>query len=82
MPRKYILYAAFAALFGSPPIAIAHELGAHVHGVATLQIAVDDKTVTLDFSSPLDNLLGFEHVPRDAKQKVRSEEHGGQSQQG
>jgi hypothetical protein len=70
MPRKYILYAAFAALIGSPPIVIAHELGAHVHGVATLQIAVDEKTMTLDFSSPLDNLLGFEHVPRDAKQRA------------
>ena len=70
MSRKYILYAAFAALIGNPPIVIAHELGAHVHGVATLQIAVDDKTMTLDFSSPLDNLLGFEHVPRDAKQRA------------
>ena len=70
MPRKYILYAAFAALIGNPPIVIAHELGAHVHGVATLQIAVDNKTMTLDFSSPLDNLLGFEHVPRDAKQRA------------
>ena len=69
MPRKYITYAAIAALFGNPPIVIAHELGAHVHGVATLQIAVDEKTMTLDFSSPLDNLLGFEHLPRDAKQK-------------
>lgn len=70
MSRKYILYAAFAALIGNPPIVIAHELGAHVHGVATLQVAVDEKTMTLDFSSPLDNLLGFEHIPHDAKQKA------------
>ncbi len=26
--------------------------------------------MTLDFSGPLDNLIGFEHVPRDAKQKA------------
>jgi hypothetical protein len=39
----------------------AHEPGAHVHGVATLQMAVDAKTLTLNFSSPLDNLIGFEH---------------------
>jgi hypothetical protein len=70
MPRKYCLYAALAALIGNPLIVSAHELGAHVHGVATLQIAVDEKTMTLDFSSPLDNLIGFEHVPRNAKQKA------------
>jgi hypothetical protein len=70
MSCKYYLYAALAALMSSPPIVCAHELGAHVHGVATLQVAVDEKTMTLNFSSPLDNLLGFEHVARDAKQKA------------
>jgi hypothetical protein len=70
MSRKYYWCAALAALLGNPPIAIAHELGAHVHGVATLQVAVDKKTMTLDFSGPLDNLIGFEHAPRNAKQKA------------
>ncbi|MBU1425051.1 MAG: DUF2796 domain-containing protein [Gammaproteobacteria bacterium] len=69
MSQKYLLFAALAALIGNSPIVSAHELGAHVHGVATLQIAVDEKNMTLYFSSPLDNLLGFEHLPRDAKQK-------------
>jgi len=41
---------------------------AHVHGVATLQIAVDGSTLHLNFSSPLDSLLGFEHQPRSEKQ--------------
>ena len=70
MFRKYLSCAALAALMANPLIASAHELGAHVHGVATLQIAVDEKTMTLNFSSPLDNLLGFEHLARDAKQKA------------
>lgn len=70
MFRNYFYCAAIAALISNPPTVIAHELGAHVHGVATLQIAVDEKTMTLDFSGPLDNLLGFEHVPRDARQKA------------
>jgi Protein of unknown function (DUF2796) len=70
MFRKYFWCAAIAALIGNPSMAIAHELGPHVHGVATLQIAVDEKTMTLDFSGPLDNLIGFEHVPRNAKQKA------------
>lgn len=50
--------------------AMAHEPGAHVHGIANLQIAVDDKLLTLDFSSPLDNLIGFEHDPRNDQQKA------------
>ncbi len=70
MFRKYFWCAALAALIGNPSISIAHELGAHVHGIATLQVAVDEKTMTLNFSGPLDNLIGFEHVPRNAKQKA------------
>ena len=69
MMNKYFWHAAFALLIGNLSIAAAHELGAHVHGIASLQVAVDEKTMTLDFSSPLDNLIGFEHLPRDDKQK-------------
>ncbi len=36
----------------------------HLHGTATLQVAVDKQNLTLFFSSPLDNLIGFEHKPR------------------
>ncbi len=70
MYKHALLCAALSALIGNPLIAIAHELGPHVHGVASLQVAVDEKTMTLDFSGPLDNLIGFEHVPHNAKQKA------------
>jgi hypothetical protein len=70
MPRKYCWCAAFFALVGHSSLGFSHELGAHVHGIATLQVAVDEKTMTLDFSSPLDNLIGFEHMPSNAKQKA------------
>lgn len=43
--------------------------GAHVHGEATLSVAIDSQMVTLVFDSPLDNLVGFEHAPRTEKQK-------------
>ena len=66
---KYFQCAALAALAINPPAASSHELGAHVHGMATLQVAVDEKTMTLNFSSPLDNLLGFEHVARNQMEK-------------
>lgn len=48
----------------------AHE--AHVHGSATILLAQDGDKLTLEFDSPLDNLLGFEHAPRTDKQKQAS----------
>jgi hypothetical protein len=50
--------------------ATAHEPGAHVHGLARLQVGIDGKTLTLNLESPLDNLLGFEHIPRTDKDKT------------
>ncbi len=41
----------------------------HVHGHAVLQVAVDGNRLQLNFRSPLDNLIGFEHAPRTDKQK-------------
>jgi len=43
----------------------AHSLGTHLHGTATLQVAVDNQRLTLLFSSPLDNVLGFERKARN-----------------
>jgi hypothetical protein len=44
---------------------LAHAGGkAHVHGVATLDIAVEARKITVQLESPLDNLLGYERTPR------------------
>jgi hypothetical protein len=42
---------------------------AHEHGVLHLDVAVEGKGYTVALESPLDNLLGFEHAPRDATQE-------------
>ena len=42
---------------------------AHVHGDARLQVAVDGERLTLEFESPLDNLVGFERAPRTDKER-------------
>jgi hypothetical protein len=52
----------------------AHQSGAHVHGIAQLQVVLEGNQVSLEFTSPLENLLGFEHVPRTAKQKRAAQE--------
>jgi hypothetical protein len=65
LPR---LVATFAVIVALPTAA--HGPGAHVHGVAKLDVAVEGDTLTLGLESPLDNLLGFEHMPRTEKQKA------------
>lgn len=42
---------------------------AHVHGLMHLDIAIDKKLLTLQVSSPLDSLLGFERRPRTAAER-------------
>jgi hypothetical protein len=59
--------AASAPTVAAPAHASQH---AHVHGVARLGIAVQDKAVTIQFESPLDSLIGFEHRPASPAQKT------------
>lgn len=46
----------------------AFAAGQHVHGQAVLHVGVDGNRLLLEFTSPLDNLVGFEHAPRNDKQ--------------
>lgn len=49
--------------------ASAHSPGAHVHGLADLEIAIDGETVQVNLITPLNNLVGFEHAPGNEKQR-------------
>jgi len=63
--RRLLLALPFALL----PLAIAHaaeekehaSLGAHEHGVAQLDIALEGKTLEFELRSPSMNIVGFEH---------------------
>ncbi|MCX2794395.1 DUF2796 domain-containing protein [Microbulbifer thermotolerans] len=46
----------------------AHQM-AHVHGRAHMSIAVIDNVLEVEFASPAENLVGFEHTPHTAKEK-------------
>ena len=54
---------------------------AHAHGHARLDVAIDGAALVVSLESPLDNLLGFEHAPRNDKQRaaVKKMEDGLQS---
>jgi hypothetical protein len=51
-----------------PTVASAQQ--AHEHGVATLDVALDGRNLMLQLESPLDNLVGFEHAPRNDTQRT------------
>lgn len=59
----------FALALACTPAAWAGK--AHVHGAATLDIAVEATSLTLSLDTPLDGLLGFERAPRsDAERRA------------
>ncbi|AYG43268.1 DUF2796 domain-containing protein [Pseudomonas sp. Leaf58] len=78
--RRLLLALPFALL----PLAVAyahaddHEhdhahgtLGAHEHGVAKLNAALDGNTLELELDSPAMNLVGFEHAVSSAADKAK-----------
>lgn len=56
-----------ALMFAAAPV---HSAGkAHSHGNAKLDVAIEPQRLSLQFSSPLDNLVGFERAPRNDKER-------------
>lgn len=70
MIRRGVAAALLAAGLVGTPLAV-QALGPHQHGVVQLDIAVDANRITVQLSSPLDNLLGFEHAPRSDAERRR-----------
>jgi hypothetical protein len=63
-------YLLIALLLALPGTALAQKPhGAHQHGVAQLAVAIDGSSLRIEFDSPLDNLVGFERPPRNAKEQ-------------
>ncbi len=67
-----ISVAALQVFLASSLFAQAHrEHGAHEHGIATLDITVDGKSIDLDFESPAVNIIGFEHEARTPSDRAK-----------
>jgi uncharacterized protein DUF2796 len=43
-----------------------HQHGAHVHGMAKLNIAVEERTATVELEAPAESIIGFEHKAKTA----------------
>jgi hypothetical protein len=48
--------------------AVMEQHGKHEHGVASLSLAVDNKSLEISLDSPAANLVGFEHQPSTDEQ--------------
>jgi Protein of unknown function (DUF2796) len=70
MKRK-IGFALLALAAGAAPFAASFASAgeAHQHGSAQLSAAIDGNMLELEFSSPLENLVGFEHQPRNERER-------------
>lgn len=44
--------------------------GAHVHGMATVDMVLEEEYLMIHFKSPLMNFLGFERAPTDAQEQA------------
>lgn len=56
-----------AALLCAMPALAQHK---HVHGEGKLDASIDKDTITLELELPLDAAIGFEHAPKNDKQKA------------
>ncbi|MDR3054739.1 MAG: DUF2796 domain-containing protein [Zoogloeaceae bacterium] len=65
--KSFIFTVLLATCLTSAPVWGQHD--AHVHGAAHLDVAVDGAVLSLQLESPLDNLLGFEHEPRNKAER-------------
>ena len=68
IPLRFHCAAILLAGLAIPAVA-QQNAAPHVHGAARLEVAVEENGFQIDFDSPLDNLLGFEHAPNTALQR-------------
>jgi Protein of unknown function (DUF2796) len=48
-----------------------HQHGAHVHGTAKLDIAIEERTAMVEFASPAESIVGFEHKATTAAEQQK-----------
>lgn len=70
-PRSLALPGAIASCMACiwPNHASAEAPDAHQHGVAEMRIVIDGSRLEVALETPLDNVVGFEHAPRNDRQR-------------
>ena len=45
------------------------QQSAHVHGFASIDLAIDDEALQIEFVSPAESIVGFEYKPSNATER-------------
>lgn len=69
-PGRALLPALIAASLAMPVANAADNPGAHRHGYAQLQMAIEGNRIDVMFTSPANNLAGFEHKARTDEERA------------
>lgn len=72
VPFKFFIFTLFLSINSSFVFigtGNASEHGAHVHGVASLNVVLDETNLIIEFRSPGANIVGFEHAIEDEGQR-------------
>jgi hypothetical protein len=76
MLKTFVGLASAAFFLASPALAAQaqhRQLGPHVHGQGTLDIAIEGKKVEMELVAPGMDIVGFEHIPSTDDQKAAVE---------
>lgn len=74
MRRLTLATLALLIATATPALAqVVRQHGPHVHGITTLDIALDQQTLQISLNTPGTNMVGFEHPPHDAHEKQQLE---------
>ena len=63
---KKLSLISLAIIWSTPAIA---QQSAHVHGFATINLAIDDEELEIEFVSPAETIVGFEYDPSNAAER-------------
>ena len=63
---KKLSLISLAIICSTPAIA---QQSAHVHGFATINLAIDDEELEIEFVSPAESIVGFEYEPSNAAER-------------
>lgn len=79
MKMKYLVFLLSVSLLSSAQAKPLHSeehhhLGAHVHGVAHLSIAMFGGEIQVELQAPASDIVGFEHKPETQEQKEAIEQ--------
>ncbi len=71
--KAFVLTSVVACVAFSASAEEHRQLGAHVHGQGRLNIAIEDKTVSIALEVPGADIVGFEHEATTSEQKAAIE---------